>query len=222
VKFKTIQAARAVAANTVMLSHLLIVEQKDGHGFTFLPKWSHLGACGVDLFFVLSGFIMATIASRESWRDFLLARATRIFPPYWFYSGVVLSVALIAPGIVNSSFTHPPSLWRSFLLVPDTVDPLLAVGWTLTHEAYFYLVFAVLLATGYVQIGSLCAWAVVVFAARLMLPIAPTQEAAPVLAVVLHPLTLEAGFPAEALPPSPRRCVRCRAAASLPYSLPPR
>jgi peptidoglycan/LPS O-acetylase OafA/YrhL len=191
VKFKTIQAARAVAVNAVMLSHLLIVEQKDGHGFTFLPEWSHLGACGVDLFFVLSGFIMATVASRESWRDFLLARATRIFPLYWFYSGVVLIVSLIAAGIVNGSFSHPPSVWRSFLLVPDTVDPLLAVGWTLTHEAYFYLVFAALLATGYVRIASLCAWAAVLLTARLMLPIAPTQEATPVLAVVLHPLTLE-------------------------------
>jgi peptidoglycan/LPS O-acetylase OafA/YrhL len=190
-KFKTIQATRAVAANAVMLSHLLIVEHKDGHGFTVLPERSHVGAYGVDLFFVLSGFIMAAIASGESWRGFLVARATRIFPPYWFYSGVVLIVALIAPGIVNSSFAHAPSLWRSFLLVPDTVEPLLAVGWTLTHEAYFYLVFAALLATGYVNIGGLCAWAVVVIAVRLALPIAPTQEAAPVLAVVLHPLTLE-------------------------------
>ncbi len=190
-KFKTIQAARAVAANAVMLSHLLIVEQKDGHGFTVLPEWSHLGACGVDLFFVLSGFIMATIASRESWREFLVARATRIFPPYWFYSGIVLIVALIAPGIVNSSFSHPPSVWRSFLLVPDTVDPLLAVGWTLTHEVYFYLVFAALLMVGFVRIGSLCAWGAVVLIARFMLPVAPTQEAEPILAVVLHPLTFE-------------------------------
>ena len=55
-QFKTIQAARAVAANAVMLSHLLIVEQKDGQGFTLLPECSHLGACGVDLFFVLVWF----------------------------------------------------------------------------------------------------------------------------------------------------------------------
>jgi exopolysaccharide production protein ExoZ len=191
VKFKTIQAGRAVAANAVMLSHLLIVEQKDGHGLTFLPEWSHLGACGVDLFFVLSGFIMAAIASGESWSGFLLARATRIFPPYWFYCGVVLIVALIAPGIVNGSFSHAPSVWRSFLLVPDTVDPLLAVGWTLTHEAYFYLVFAALLATGNINIGSMCGWALAVVAARLMLPVTPTQETAPVLAVLVHPLTFE-------------------------------
>lgn len=190
-RFRTIQAARAVAANAVMLSHLLVVEQKNSRGLMLLPERSYLGAYGVDLFFVLSGFIMAAIASGESWRSFLVARATRIFPPYWFYSGVVLLGALLAPGMVNSSFAHPPSLWRSFLLVPDTVYPLLAVGWSLTHEAYFYFVFAALLATGYVNVRGLCAWAVVVLAVRLILPISPTQNVTPILAVVVHPLTLE-------------------------------
>jgi exopolysaccharide production protein ExoZ len=191
VKFRTIQAARAVAANMVMLSHLLTVERKDGHGFTFLPDWAHLGACGVDIFFVVSGFIMATTSVRETWGRFLVARATRIFPLYWVYSGVVLMVAFVAPGIVNTSFHHQPSVWRSLLLVPDTVDPLLAVGWTLTHEAYFYLVFTALLFLGSVRLGGLCVWAAGIFITRGLMSVLPTQETSPVLAVILNPLTFE-------------------------------
>lgn len=147
-RFRNIQVARAIAANLVLLSHLRAIETKYGRGFVVLPDWAQWGACGVDLFFVVSGFIMATIAAREACRTFIVSRLTRIFPPYWFYSGLVLVVSLAAPSMVNSSFGHPPSLWRSFLLIPDTTFPLLAVGWTLTHELYFYAGFAVFLATG--------------------------------------------------------------------------
>ena len=120
---KNIQALRAIAANGVLISHLLIVEQKYSHAGPILPADSRFGAFGVDLFFVISGFIMATIATDKSWHKFLADRAWRILPPYWFYTTVVLVVSLLAPAAVNSSFAHQPSVWRSYLLIPDTVDP---------------------------------------------------------------------------------------------------
>ncbi len=137
---KNVQVLRALAANAVLLSHLFIVEQKYGHGFVALPAGVDLGRRGVDLFFVISGFIMAMIAQQSTqWHGFLLDRITRIVPPYWFYTTLVLIVALIAPGIVNSSYQHPPSAWLSYLLIPQDVPPLLAVGWTLIHEMYLVI-----------------------------------------------------------------------------------
>ncbi len=190
---KNIQVLRAIAANGVLISHLLIVEQKYGHAGPVLPAASHFGAFGVDLFFVISGFIMATIAMDRSWQQFLVDRARRILPPYWFYTTLVLIVSLYAPAVVNSSFAHPPSIWRSYLLIPDTVDPLLAVGWTLIHEMYFYLCFAFMLflvgLRGFRLPVLLLAWTAIVIILNAVFNHYGVKS--PVAAVVAHPLTLE-------------------------------
>jgi peptidoglycan/LPS O-acetylase OafA/YrhL len=191
---KNVQALRALAANGVLLAHLFVVEQKYGHGVAFLPDSSRLGPCGVSLFFVISGFIMATIARDVSWRRFLFDRMTRIFPPYWFYTTLVLAVSVVFPAFVNSSFQHAPSLLRSYLLIPDEVGPLLAVGWTLIHEMYFYLGFALILglmhAFKFRLPVCLLAWAALIVLLNL-LGHDLTQNSAPVLAVIAHPLTFD-------------------------------
>jgi exopolysaccharide production protein ExoZ len=193
---KNIQALRAIAANGVLISHLLVVEQKYSHSEPLLSADARLGAFGVDLFFVISGFIMVTIATDTSWRKFLAGRARRILPPYWFYTTLVVFVSLVAPAIVNSSFPHPPSLWRSYLLIPDTVGPLLAVGWTLIHEMYFYLCFALMIvlirSCGFTLPFLLLTWMAAVVCLDAVLKINDIND--PVAAVVAHPLTLEFVF----------------------------
>jgi exopolysaccharide production protein ExoZ len=193
---KNIQALRAIAANGVLISHLLIVEQKYSHSGPLLCADARFGAFGVDLFFVTSGLIMATIATDTSWWKFLADRAQRILPPYWFYTTLVLIVSLIAPAIVNSSFAQPPSLWRSYLLIPDTVDPLLAVGWTLIHEMYFYLSFALMIflirSCGFTLPFLLLTWMPAVVSLDAVLKINDITD--PVAVVVAHPLTLEFAF----------------------------
>lgn len=188
-----IQALRAIAANGVLISHLFIVEQKYGHAGPILPADARFGAFGVDLFFVISGFIMATIAMDRSWQKFLADRARRILPPYWFYTTLVLIVSLYVPAAVNSSFAHPPSIWRSYLLIPDTVDPLLAVGWTLIHEMYFYLCFAFMLfligLRGFGLPVLLLVWTAIVIAVNTVFHLYDVKS--PFAAVVGHPLTLE-------------------------------
>jgi peptidoglycan/LPS O-acetylase OafA/YrhL len=117
-------------------------------------------------------------------------------PPYWFYTTLVLIVSLGAPAVVNSSFAHPPSLWRSYLLIPDTVDPLLAVGWTLIHEMYFYLCFALMIflirSRGFTLPFLLLTWMLAVAGLHAVLKL--NDIADPVAAVVAHPLTLEFVF----------------------------
>jgi exopolysaccharide production protein ExoZ len=112
------------------------------------------GIAGVNLFFALSGFIMVVVAGHYTAPiDFLWRRVTRIYSTYWLVSLPVLALVISAPTFVNSSIQTPISLWRSFLLIPDRSLPLLAVGWTLVHEMYYYLVFLVFLALR-IQISS--------------------------------------------------------------------
>ena len=190
---KNIQALRAIAANGVLISHLFIVEQKYSHGGAVLSANAHLGAFGVDLFFVISGFIMATIARNASWQKFLFDRAMRILPPYWFYTTLILIVSFYVPAYVNSSFEHPPSILRSYLLIPDSVGPLLAVGWTLMHEMYFYFCFALVIslteAFRFRITSLLLIWTAVVICLNAVVQL--TEISDPVVAVITHPLTLE-------------------------------
>lgn len=189
-KFDSIQALRAFAANAVLIAHLSVIEQKYQHGATLLPGWVSDGVFGVDVFFVISGFIMASLSSRD-WRAFLYARALRILPPYWFYTSLVVAVMLIRPDWVNSSFAEPPSIWKSYLLIPSTTLPVLAVGWTLVFEAYFYLVFAAILAARLRYLLAVALWAAAIAALWLIFPSEAGNPAYPVLSTVASPLALD-------------------------------
>ena len=188
-ELRTIQAARAIAANLVVFSHLFFVEAKyTASGI--LPAFTLYGIAGVDLFFVVSGFIMVAVAGRDRGPiEFLWRRVTRIYPTYWLVSLMVLATTLIAPTFVNSSITTPISLWRSFLLVPDRTFPLLAVGWTLVYEMYFYLAFAIFLALRISVFVGLIAWGVLILIIGAAFP--DQIASSPVLRVVVSPLTAE-------------------------------
>jgi peptidoglycan/LPS O-acetylase OafA/YrhL len=148
---------------------------------------------GVDLFFVISGFVMVTIT--RGWfqntgaiRRFLYHRVTRIYPAYWFYSLLVLVVFLIKPEMFNSSRGGQVNIFASFLLLPQELLPLLAVGWTLIHEMYFYLVFALLLLfPERWLLPILMIWGIGAMGMGFALPLTSN----PVVQVVTHPLTLE-------------------------------
>lgn len=185
----SIQAARGFAANLVVLSHLSIVELKYTTG-DVLPACTFYGIAGVDLFFVLSGFIMVAVAGHYTGPvDFLWRRATRIYPTYWLLSLPLVALAIVAPSFINSSVQTPISLWRSFFLIPDTTVPLLAVGWTLVHELYFYLVFSIFLALRIPILVGVVGWGVILL---LIVATFPDQLAIfPLLRVATSPLTVE-------------------------------
>lgn len=141
-----IQALRGIAALLVMISHLLIVERKYSPD-QILGDWAIYGMVGVDLFFVISGFIMVYVMWErprgiKASGEFLYSRAARIYPLYWIISAVLLALWFVRPDMVFSSIQTSPDIFKSFALWPQDREPLLAVGWTLVHEMYFYLVFA--------------------------------------------------------------------------------
>lgn len=149
-RIKNIQALRGIAALLVVLFHLLAIERKYGQGVRALPDFLVLGASGVDLFLVISGVALVMTARGRFQQAgyfprFIFNRLTRVFPLYWFYSSLVLLVFLFKPQWVNAMQGHQADLFASFLLLPQTRLPLLAVGWVLIHQLYYYLVFALLL-----------------------------------------------------------------------------
>jgi len=148
-KIVNVQALRGLAVLLVIAVHLLGYEEKFGHGYTILPRWFAIGGSGVDIFFVISGFVMVTITRGRfqktgSMRKFIYHRLMRIYPTYWFYSLFMLAFFLMQQKQGDNS--RIVDITASFLLLPQNQWPLLVVGWTLIHEVYFYLMFSLLLA----------------------------------------------------------------------------
>ena len=134
-KLHSIQVLRGVAACMVVVLH--------AYGIRYASNGNliQLGAAGVDIFFVISGFIMATIAEGKTAGQFLTDRLWRIYP-----------VWLIA--MVPWLWIYPPADWQgivaSFTLWPSYpafTFPALLVGWTLSFEMLFYLSMALAIRT---------------------------------------------------------------------------
>lgn len=192
-KLQNIQALRGVAVLSVVLFHLVIVEKKYGGIKSFLPDFFNFGMFGVDLFFVISGFVMITVTRgkfqsiKEAIR-FLYHRASRIYPLYWVYSVLVLLVFLFNPLLVNSSQGNQVDILASFLLLPSETLPLVMVGWTLIHEMYFYLIFfLILLVTPEKHtFKAILLWASVVIFCNILFDLIN-----PFAKLMFHPLTIE-------------------------------
>jgi exopolysaccharide production protein ExoZ len=140
-----IQFLRFTAAMLVVIYHTSTHVKSTGiqQGW-FFSIGEAVGFAGVDVFFVISGFIMAyTTASSTGFRpgiDFARRRGARIYSGYWpFY---LLAIALYA--WISGEFLANANLWRSAILWP-TVSPLIVVSWTLVYEIFFYIVFTLLI-----------------------------------------------------------------------------
>lgn len=115
---------------------------------------SEFGIAGVDIFFVVSGFIMVYTTYNRSVTpaQFFWRRIKRIVPLYWFFTLLLFAVALILPSVVKSVEVDVGHLLASLFFVPmlspafpESYFPLLIPGWTLNYEMAFYLVFAAVL-----------------------------------------------------------------------------
>lgn len=140
-KLYGIQYLRGLAALAVVVFHA--AERTGGH--------FAIGAAGVDVFFVISGFIMWVITAERpvSPLRFLAERARRIVPVYWIVTGVMVVGALA--GLFPNLRLTVGYVLASLLFVPSRspgdgqIWPVLVQGWTLNYEMFFYLVFALTL-----------------------------------------------------------------------------
>src|SRR3954468_846871 len=109
------------------------------------------GGRGVDLFFVLSGFIIfyATHQAKLTPAEFLRRRVERIVPLYFFVIAAVTILALALPATFGTPDWYTPRhILKSlaFIAFTDGEMPVVYVGWSLEYEMYFYLVAALLMA----------------------------------------------------------------------------
>lgn len=129
-KYRSIQALRALAACSVLVSH------------TYEPvRQAAYGAAGVDLFFVISGFIMANLAPGRSAGQFALDRFSRIYPLWWVAALPWLFFVRLGPFNTLSTLTLWP-IWGGAHYLPS-----LRVGWTLCLELLFYIGVSLAIAT---------------------------------------------------------------------------
>lgn len=105
------------------------------------------GGRGVDVFLVISGFIMVHITKNRKTTPerFALDRLTRIAPLYWIFTGLMVLVVMVAPALVNATGLGTWHTISSYLFIPsihpddNAIQPILRVGWTLNIEMFFYL-----------------------------------------------------------------------------------
>jgi peptidoglycan/LPS O-acetylase OafA/YrhL len=110
------------------------------------------GEFRVDVFFVLSGFVIALAlgAGTIGVRDFVVSRLVRIVPLYWLATLLVFFGALLRPDLFNSTTADVSELLKSLFFIPyrkesGHIFPMLFVGWTLNYEMLFYAVSALAL-----------------------------------------------------------------------------
>ncbi|MFL6604077.1 MAG: acyltransferase family protein [Steroidobacteraceae bacterium] len=155
----SLQYLRAVAALLVVFLHATI--QVNNLRAPNTSAWLEVGKCGVDIFFVLSGFVMwASTAGRSGVLEFLRRRLVRIVPLYWIVTLAAAGVALVAPQLLNSTRFDLHHVLASLFFIPwrnpvvpfepgadltEVLKPLITPGWTLNFEMFFYAQFALAL-----------------------------------------------------------------------------
>ncbi len=156
-QYASIQILRAVAALAITIHHAM--HEADGVarkvGGTF--AWQHTLPleAGVDLFFVISGFVMVH-ASRDMFGSpasilpFLRRRLARIVPIYWLTTLLFLGLASFSLSPATRPFPTGDEIVASLLFLPylrpdGYLQPVYSLGWTLNYEMFFYLLFALVL-----------------------------------------------------------------------------
>lgn len=143
-KLHALQYLRAVAALAVVYSHISI--QVDG----YKQYLADVGSFGVDIFFVISGFIMVYISKpTDKPMAFMINRVRRVVPLYWFFTFLMAGILLILPNVFKATVFQWDTLLLSLTFIPHWsvahdgfVWPIVAPGWSLIFEMYFYSVFA--------------------------------------------------------------------------------
>jgi peptidoglycan/LPS O-acetylase OafA/YrhL len=193
-QFHNLQALRGVACLLVVAYHLSQLEAGYGLGFNPLKAFRWFGFAGVDLFFVLSGFIITTTSRPDLGRlsrlpRYLFRRAWRIYPTFW----AALSVSVAASVVLShESLVRPgwvAEVFETVLLIPPSAPQrLLPVAWTLSYELMFYAVFAALFVLPrWAAIPALLGWAALVLRAY----ITSTYPGNRFAAIPLSPFVLE-------------------------------
>lgn len=165
VRLSGIEALRGLAAVAVVLCHAARHVDKAVAAPGLILAFQ-AGHAGVDLFFVISGFIILYVHGPDIGRParlghYLRRRCGRVLPLYWVALGGTIAISLAAGHAAPAPLD---TLW-SALLLPSFADPLLGIAWTLQLEMLFYALFAVLVADRRTGTACFAVWLVSLVAA---------------------------------------------------------
>ncbi|WP_434695316.1 acyltransferase [Pseudomonas sp. Z1-14] len=166
-KLDWVQALRGIAALLVVLCHAR--EYLAGSpNYPIIESVLLPGAMGVDLFFIISGFIMVystrkATGTLDDVRDFAIKRFSRIWPTY-----TVATILWVFIADVGISYFASTDNWIVFLksiffipvkdMAPLYFAPIIPLGWTLNFEMYFYAVFGVSLLFKRFRLIAMITW----------------------------------------------------------------
>ena len=143
-----LQYLRAFAAINVVYLHVLIGGNSYDRPSTMFPILGEWGANGVDIFFVISGFVMiySQINNPKTIVNFYKSRLLRIVPIYWLITFTIIILFTIFPDIFRTLNTDFKKSISSFFFISQLMTnefPIINVGWTLEWEMLFYLIFGI-------------------------------------------------------------------------------
>ncbi|SFK55836.1 acyltransferase family protein [Methylocapsa palsarum] len=149
--FTTLQAYRGVAALMVVLYHTDAFLWRSGKEFHYgsFQIFDFFDA-GVQLFFVLSGFIILRthrndLGDRTRARLFIEKRITRLYPAYIAVTCLVILEYLVFPELGKNVDLGLGNIVSSLMLSPSGRQPVVAPAWTLEHEILFYAFFSLMI-----------------------------------------------------------------------------
>ncbi|WP_025821372.1 acyltransferase family protein [Shewanella marina] len=132
--FYSIQLLRILSALLVVIYHACNKVGLEGV-FKF-------GQMGVDIFFIISGFVIYISSCKKVYSPikFLRNRFFRIYPIYWLFTFIAFIAYIIYPSLVNSG--RETSILNSIFLLPSDKPYLINNAWTLVYEMFFYFIFS--------------------------------------------------------------------------------
>ena len=181
----SIQVLRALAALAVLTYHVPIELSSRLGLHDVVPRFL-IGAAGVDLFFVISGFIIVYASEMLFGRwdapyVFFVRRLVRIVPLYWACTGLIVAYWMIARVDFNSIDISFGAIIGSFLFLPyprpsGGMMPVIMLGWTVNYEMFFYAAFAgvIFLSRRRTVLTVITLFVAIVMAGQVFKPLPPT------------------------------------------------
>lgn len=146
-KLESLQMVRAFAMLMVLFIHIDAFSARIlGQSFLsgiFMPS----GDSGVNIFFVLSGFIIFfvhkdDVGKKIKFLPYLIKRFSRIYPTYWLVTLILIPLHFLLPQFGAGNEREAKNIIFSLLLLPQTHAPIIHAAWSLSHEIFFYLMFS--------------------------------------------------------------------------------
>ncbi|MFI9153789.1 acyltransferase family protein [Streptomyces sp. NPDC053367] len=188
-----VDGIRLLAALLVVMHHFAGTKRADRPGNAIwdrpvqdiMPtvfRVASFGWIGVEIFFVISGFVICMSCWGRSPRQFFVSRVIRLYPAYWFAVLFTTGVVAALPGVWDRLPARDVLLNLTMLQTGSRVPHVDAVYWTLWSELRFYLLFLVVVAMGLTYrrvVAFCCVWG----AAAMLAPVAEL----PLLTLIAQP-----------------------------------